>query len=129
MTTATGEFKVSSWDEQPYEERDGGAKLTRAEVALAFTGDLDADGAVQWLMAYGLDGSAAFVGLQLLKGTLGGRSGSFVLQDVGTFEGGVARGTWTVVPGSGTDGLAGIAGRGGFEAGHEASYTLDYDLG
>jgi hypothetical protein len=41
MTTATGAFKVSSWDEQPYEERDGPAKLTRAAVALAFTGDLE----------------------------------------------------------------------------------------
>jgi hypothetical protein len=129
MTTATGTFAVQGWDEQTYEEREGGAKLTRATVTLGFAGALEGDGAVQWLMAYRPDGTAAFVGLQRVNGSLGGRDGSFVLADTGAFEGGVARGTWTIVSGSGEGGLAGISGSGGFEAGKDATYTLDYDLG
>ena len=48
------------------------------------------------------ESSATYVGYERVTGTLGGRSGSFVLQGVGTWEGGVAKTTWTVVPGSGT---------------------------
>jgi len=129
MTTAQGSFSITSWDEQPYEERDAGAKLTRASVTQAFTGDLEGEGAVQWLMSYRPDGTAAFVGLQVIRGTVGGRTGSFVVQDTGTFDGGIARGTWSVVPGSGDGELEGIAGQGGFEAGEQATYTLDHDLG
>ena len=29
---ATGTFKLEGWDEKPYEERDGGRKLTEAHV-------------------------------------------------------------------------------------------------
>lgn len=129
MTTAAGTFSITSWEEQPYEEREGGAKLTRASVTQAFTGDLEAEGVVQWLMSYGTDGTAAFVGMQLVRGTLGGRTGSFVMQDGGAFEGGVARGNWSVVAGSGDGDLVGITGRGGFEAGQDATYSLDYELG
>ncbi|HEX3623174.1 MAG TPA: DUF3224 domain-containing protein [Acidimicrobiales bacterium] len=129
MTTATGTFTVRAWDEAPYEERDGGAKLTRAAVTLAFSGDLEAEATVQWLMSYAPDGTAAFVGLQLVAGTLGGRAGSFVLQDVGTFAGGVARGAWSILAGSGAGDLAGISGSGSFEAGQDAIYSLDYEAG
>jgi hypothetical protein len=129
MATATGTFSITSWDEQPYQEREGGAKLTRASVTQAFSGDLAGEGSVQWLMSYAPDGTAAFVGMQLVSGTLGGRTGSFVIQDTGAFEGGVARGQWTVVGGSGAGDLAGITGRGGFEAGQDATYSLDYELG
>ena len=67
-----------------------------------------------------------------VTGTLGGRSGSFVLQGVGTWEEGVARTTWTVVPGSGTGQLTGLRGEGGIEAAGgqaEITYRLDYDFG
>jgi hypothetical protein len=74
--------------------------------------------------------SAVFVGLQRVVGRLAGRGGSFVLQVDGAYEGGVARGRWTIVPGSGTDGLLNIRGEGGFEAppGSTATITLDYTL-
>jgi hypothetical protein len=128
MTTAQGSFSITSWDEQTYEDLGGGVKLTRASVAQSFDGDLQGDGAVQWLMYYRPDGTASFVGLQRITGTLAGRTGSFVVQDSGEFEGGVARGRWSVVPGSGADGLAGIGGQGGFEAGQQANWSLDYAL-
>jgi hypothetical protein len=52
MTKATGSFEVTSMTEDPYEELDGGIKLTHASGAQRFSGDIDGDGAVQWLLLY-----------------------------------------------------------------------------
>jgi Protein of unknown function (DUF3224) len=129
-TKATGKFKLESWDEDTYAEIDGGGKLTRASVKQAFSGAIDGDGSVEWLMCYRPDETAVFVGLQLVSGRLGERSGDFVLQTIGTFDGGVAKGDWSVVPGSGTGDLQGLRGSGGFSAPHgpEAEVTLEYDF-
>ena len=127
---AQGKFDIASWDEEPYEEIDAARKLTRATVTQRFSGDITGDGAVQWLMFYRTDGTADFVGLQRVDGKLGGKQGSFVLQTIGSFDGTKAAGDWTVVPGSGTDGLEGLQGTGRMEApmGSTASYELDYEL-
>ena len=90
-TQATGRFRISSWDEDTYGELDGGGKLSRAAVEQAFEGDIEGTGAVQWLMCYRGDDTADFVGLQSVDGTVGGRSGSFVLRTSGTFDGSEAR--------------------------------------
>jgi hypothetical protein len=68
------------------------------------------------------------VGLQHVAGSIGGQTGGFVLESVGDFDGGEAKGTWTVVTGSGTEELAGLRGEGHFRAprGSEASFELDY---
>ena len=128
MTTAKGSFEVTSWNEDVYEELDGGCKLTRASVEQSFSGDIDGKGAVQWLMAYRSDGTAHFVGLQRVSASVGERSGSFVLETAGEFDGAVASGTWAVVPGSATAALAGLRGTGKFVAPHgpRASFELDY---
>jgi hypothetical protein len=130
MTEATGGFENTSWDEQPFDERPEAGKLTRAAVGQRFTGDLTATATIQWLMAYRPDGTAEFVGIQRMAGTLGGREGTFVLESRGSFDGGVAKGTLTVITGSGTGGLAGLTGQGTFEAakGPTGTYTLSYRL-
>jgi hypothetical protein len=62
---------------------------------------------------------------------MGGKSGTFVFQDEGTLKGTTVSGTWFVVPGSGTGGLRGLRGEGGFKAelGKKADITLDYWFG
>jgi hypothetical protein len=124
---AESTFEVKKWDEKPYLEEDG-TKLTRATVTQAFHGDIKGDGAVEYLMAYRTDGTASFVGLQRVDGHLGGRAGSFVLQLTGTFDGQVASGAWSVVPGLSTGALRGLRGDGGFTApkGPRADVTLSY---
>jgi hypothetical protein len=131
MATATGAFKIASWDEQAYWESGAGTKLTRARVGQTFSGDVTGDGEIEWLMSYADDGTARFVGLGRVDGTLAGRDGSFVVESIGDFDGALAAGTWSVVPRSATGGLAGLTGEGRFEApiGSEASFTLDYRFG
>ncbi len=127
---ATGTFEVKAWDEKPFDEIDGGGKLTRASVTKSFHGDIEGEGKVEYLMMHRADRSAIFVGLERVTGRLGDRSGSFVLQHSGTFDGKAARGTLVVVTGSGTGELHGLRAEGGFVAEHgpKGSMTLDYDF-
>jgi hypothetical protein len=129
-THITGTFKYTSWDENAYEELSNGRRLTRASVAQDLSGDLEGEGSAEWLMCYRPDKTATFVGLQRLTGRLGDRDGSFVVESHGTYDGELARGRWTIVPGSGTDELRDIQGEGTWEAPHgpEATFELDYDL-
>jgi len=128
--TAEARFAIKSWDEQPYDEGPGLPKLTRAAVVKTYTGDIAGEGRVDYLMMYRGDGSAAFVGLERITGRIGERRGTFVLQRTGVFEGGLAKETYVVVPGSATDALDGLTGDGRSAIGHAAEFpfTLDYEL-
>lgn len=119
-----------SWDEAPYHEA-GGVKLTRATVVQALAGGAEGEMTTEFLMCYAADGTAAYVGLARIDGAIGGRRGSFVAQMDGRYDGNEARSTYTVVPGSGTDGLVGLSGRGEARAPHgsQAFMTLEYEVG
>lgn len=126
---ATGSFNGTRWEESAYDEGEGKPKLTRASVTNAYSGDFEGEGTLEYLMVYRGDGPVDFIGIERMTGRLGGRTGSFVLQHGGTWENGVAKGSWTVVPGSGTGELATLRGSGGYQATEkEASLTLDYDF-
>jgi hypothetical protein len=131
--TLTATFKIENWDENPALEADAGTKVTRADVVRSFEGDLEGEGAVEWLMAYDEDGSEKFVGLERIVGTVAGRSGTLVLRHTGTFDGQMAQADLEIVPGTGTGDLAGVSGQGSFEAGlgpdGERNVTLDADFG
>jgi hypothetical protein len=130
-TTANARFTIETWDENPFGERENLPKLTRAAVTKTFTGDIEGDAHVEYLMMYREDGSATFVGLERIVGRLAGKTGSFVLQRTGTFEAGVAKESYSVVPGSGTGELRGLRGEGTSAVGHgkEHPLTLSYELG
>ena len=132
MATAKFTGKIEGWDENTITEIESGGKLTQASVKQSFSGDVEGDGSVEWLMCYRADDTAEFVGLQRVVGRIGDRSGSFVmLQTDGTFDGKFAKGKLTIVSGSGTDELTGLRGGGEFNAplGGEPSSQLEYELG
>src|SRR5262245_31462918 len=68
--TAHARFAIKSWDEKPYNEGQDLPRLTRASVAKTFSGDLDGEGVVEYLMMYRSDGSATFVGLERVVGRI-----------------------------------------------------------
>src|SRR5262249_869248 len=80
-----------------------------------FSGDIEGDGAVEFLQAARADGSASFVGIERVTGTVTDKEGTFLFQDSGTVENNIVNGAWFVVPGSGTGGVGGRwwRGRGG----------------
>ena len=128
LTNAT--FKIISWDEESFDEPEDGPKLTRAHVRKSFHGDLSGTGNLMYVMTFLDSGVASFTGFEKVVGSLGGRTGSFVLRHTGYYDGGKATAEYEVVPGSGTDELVGLSGAGGFSAGHaeEHDMTLDYEV-
>jgi hypothetical protein len=122
-------FGIKSWDEKTYNEIEGAPKLTRVSATKSYQGAREGDGKLEYLMMYRTAGSASFMGLERVTGSIGGRSGSFVLQHTGTFEGGVAKVTLSVVPGSGTGDLRGLSGEGRFSVGHQPPYSMTLDYG
>jgi Protein of unknown function (DUF3224) len=128
---AEGTFTVTSWEEDTYQELDGKAKLTRATVSYRLTGDIDADATWAAVMFYREDGTAEYTGLQHVTGQIAGQQGTCVMVADGSYSGGEARGTWRVIPGSGTGALAGLRGSGTSVATSEppGTFTLDYELG
>lgn len=128
--TAHAHFAIKGWDERPYSEEPGQPKLTRASVTKTLTGDLEGESHSEYLMAYLADGSATFVGLERVTGRLAGRSGSFLLQRTGVFEGGQAKESYAVIRGSATGELHGLRGDGRSAVGHGMAhpFTLDYEF-
>jgi hypothetical protein len=126
---AKAEFRIKSWDESPYAEFDGGGKLTKADTAQTYTGDLVGESTTTMLMCYGAaDAPVYYTGLERFSGTVGGKSGTFVTQAKGIYADGVANSTWFVVPCSGTDELAGLSGEGRTTAvGGEESVPVVFD--
>ena len=128
--TANARFTIKSWDEKPYHEGQDQPKLTRASVTKTFTGDIEGEGQVEYLMMYRSDGSASFVGLERFVGRIGANGGTFVLQRSGVFEGGQAKESYSVIPGSATGALRGLRGEGHTALGHGTEYpfTLQYEM-
>ena len=128
--TANARFAITKWDEKPYSEGEGQPKLTRASVSKTLTGDIEGESRTEYLMVYRPDGSATFVGVEHVTGRVAGRSGGFVLQRIGAFEGGQAKESYSVISGSGTGDLRAIRGEGASSVGHgmEHPFTLTYEL-
>lgn len=128
---AKATFGIRSWDEQPWHEGENGRKLTRATVVKTYSGDLEGEGTMEYVMAYSSDASAVFVGLELVDGRLAGRAGTFIMKDDGVFDHGVAASSFEIVKDSGTGDLRGIRGRATVDAveADTQTITLEYELG
>jgi hypothetical protein len=108
---ASGTFEVKLNPQKP-EENVGDATIGRMSIDKQFHGDLEATSRGQMLAAMtDVEGSAGYVALERVRGTLGGRNGTFALQHSGTMTRGAAQLTITVVPDSGTGELAGLSGK------------------
>jgi hypothetical protein len=106
------------------------AGLGRMRVIKKLAGDLVADGTAEMLsVGTPVEGSAAYVAIDRITGTLHGRSGSFVLQHTGLMDRGEGTLRVVVVPDSGTDELLGLSGDVDIvNADGDHSYTFTYTL-
>jgi len=107
---AEGEFTVKLLP-LPMEGQSDGARLDCMSIDKTISGDLVAVSKGQMLSARtDVEGSAGYVAIERVEGTLHGRRGSFVLQHCGTMNRGQPQLLVSVVPDSGTDELVGLAG-------------------
>jgi len=109
MTThASGSFEVQI-NPQAQDNAEG-STLGRMSIDKQFHGDLEGTGKGEMLTAGTDTGSAVYVAIERVTGTLQGRNGTFVLVHHGTMTRDAQQLTITVVPDSGTDQLVGLAG-------------------
>ena len=115
---------------QGSEDKSEGSALGRLTIAKQFHGDLEATSQGEMLTAgTAVAGSAGYVAMEKVAGTLHGRRGTFALQHSGTMARGAPQLTLTVVPDSGTGELAGLTGKLSITiADGKHSYEFEYDL-
>ena len=129
MLSATGPFKVKMESQADAEATEGSA-VGRMSLDKEFQGDLEATSKGQMLTAFtDTEGSAGYVAMERVAGTLHGLSGSFALQHSGTMTRGAQQLVITIVPDSGTGQLVGLAGKMDIDIVDGAHfYRLEYTL-
>lgn len=131
MTTHTdGTFSIASFDEKKHIEIDDSRAVSRAKIVQTYDGGVCADVTHELLMCYYADGTADITGFSRVVGSIGDRTGSYLEQVNGHYDGNTARSTTVIVKGSGTEGLEGITGTGTNWSDRDGGtgYTLDYDF-
>jgi hypothetical protein len=126
--TAKGTFDVKAAPQPTAESDDSG--IARLALDKQFHGDLEAVSKGQMLAAStATKGSAGYVAIEKVTGTLAGRKGSFALQHIGTMNRGVPSLNVSVIPDSGTDQLTGLSGKMSIEIKDgKHSYSFAYSL-
>jgi hypothetical protein len=109
---ASGTFEVKLNVQKADNTAAESAKLGRMSIEKQFHGDLEGTSAGEMLsVGTEVKGSAGYVAMERVNGTLGGRTGTFALQHSGTMTRGEPQLNVTVVPDSGTGELLGITGK------------------
>ncbi len=115
-----GTYTIETWEQETY-DADIPA-LFAANVGLQFSGGLAGPAQTRYLMTSLEDGSSDFAGQIRVTGSIGERSGTFVMHETGRYDGQqAAMGELRIVPGSGTGDFTGIAGEGAYVASHTES--------
>lgn len=108
----SGEFSVSLKPLTTYAEGQAGINLGRMSIDKTFSGELTATSKGEMLSVLTpVKGSAGYVAIEQVVGSLSGKSGAFVLQHFGTMNKGQDRLILEVVPDSGVDELQGLSGK------------------
>jgi hypothetical protein len=128
MTTyASGTFEVKL---VPQDDKSEEATLGRMTIEKQFYGDLEGVSRGQMLTALtSVEGSAGYVAIERVTGSLDGRMGSFTLQHSSVMRRGEPQQNIIAVPDSGTGLLAGISGRMTIKiADGKHSYDFEYTI-
>ena len=136
--TAHGTFTPMKWDENTIDQISPVKKITKVSVVLDFgeAGEISGKATVEWLMFYKYtdekdqhNSSASFVGLMRFEGMLNGKTGSFVMEDRGTFDSGALNASLTILPGSGTGELQDISGTAKYDSSSSrVDFEIEYDI-
>ncbi|RZQ62622.1 DUF3224 domain-containing protein [Amycolatopsis suaedae] len=127
-------YRMISWEENVVSGEENGPRYAHARARMAYTGVIEGESTVDYLMFYsgaGYVGDHPSPGLERIEGSVAGRKGSFVIRHVVDFDATGIAGRWTVLSGSGTGELAGLSGTGTIGGTHgekDMPYTFDYSF-
>jgi hypothetical protein len=122
---ANGPFDVKL---TPQEDKVGDPAIGRMSIDKQFHGDLEGTSKGQMLASMSsVKGSAGYVAIEKVTGTLQGRSGTFVLQHNATMDRGTPNLTIIVIPDSGTGELQGLTGKMTINIAAEGKHSYDFE--
>lgn len=126
----TGEFQVKLQPMDSYAKGEEGINLGRLSIDKTFSGALNATSKGEMLSALTpTKGSAGYVAIEQVTGSLSGKNGSFVLQHFGTMNRGKDHLVLEVVPDSGSGELTGLSGNMLIKVeGGKHLYEFEYEL-
>jgi autotransporter translocation and assembly factor TamB len=125
-THANGTFEVKL-EPLAADDKTEGSTLSRMSIDKHFHGDLEATSKGEMLSAMtDVKGSAGYVAMERVTGTLKGRTGSFVLQHSATMTRGTPELSITVVPDSGSGQLVGLTGKMDIKI-NEGKHSYDFE--
>jgi hypothetical protein len=110
-THARGTIDVKTYEPSTYDQPTEGPALVRIHVSESFSGDIEGEGVAEFLQTARSENEASFVGVERVSGRIGGKSGTFVLQDNGTLEGTTVSGPGSSSQAPGRASCAGCAAR------------------
>ena len=120
---ATGSFDVKITQQQDNTD----PAIARHVIDKQFHGSLEGTSKGEMLSTGGSKGTGGYVAIEIVTGTLNGRTGSFALQHIGSMVDNSFSITVEVVPGSGTGQLAGIAGKMDIHIAPDGKHTYDFE--
>ncbi|MEU2979587.1 DUF3224 domain-containing protein [Streptomyces hirsutus] len=132
-TRTNGHFTFADWKEVPVGPEDTHPRLAHATVTNSFAGGIEAESTTcDYAISYLTGTTGSFAGMELVRGRVDGREGTFVVEEHGRFApDGTVHCSFEVVEGSGTGELAGLRGTGEFTYRHgetKVPYTFAYGL-
>lgn len=112
MNHISGAFEVKTIPQKTDNNEAESAKISRMSLDKEFLGDLKATSKGEMIFTgTDVEGSGVYVALERVTGTLGGKSGTFVLYHTGVMTRGAPHLSVSVLPDSGTGELAGLSGK------------------
>lgn len=106
-----------------------GSTLFRVEMIHSYEGAIEGEGSVQYIIGENKNLTGSVIALEKVIGSIDGRKGRFVLQQIGTFDHGKLKLALTVVPGSGTEQLSDLRGQAMLESDlHQEVYTIPLEF-
>lgn len=129
-TVAQSIWESASWEEHNYFEPPGAPPLIRADVKRIIHGDIEGTSEATLLCCRPDDKSAGYVATEHVTASLGGRSGTFVLQHAAALGGDRPHRIGFIVPNSATGELQGLRGTClfGHDENGKTTLRLEYDL-
>ena len=127
---AVGRTTVKTYQPTVFDEVPGAPTLSDVRLTETFTGDIAGEGVAHVVQSARADGAGSFAGIERVRGSIGGKQGTFLLQVHGTVVAKQMKAEWFVVPDSGSGELKGLRGEGGFtaELGQHGEIWLDYRI-
>lgn len=132
--TAQSEFKVLTWDERPVEGFPQSSRVSRASIVYEADGEMAGTFRVEYILQYAHydqgdphKSEADYVGFMCFEGSIGERSGTFIIRDSGRFAKMTPVSDLAIVSGSGTEGFTGVSGTGRLFA-QDEKMIISFDM-